>query len=103
MCFCWQQNVLVCVDKQQFGRREAGAGTEKKHWAGRGGEGGLDKGRREGSCPGLNVAPACNSQNEGGSRMAAVVFSADLTGYTCTSGCGSLYKPPDAYKHEKQE
>lgn len=29
--------------------------------------------------------------------MATLVFSADLT------GCGSLYKPPDAQKHEKQE
>lgn len=38
-----------------------------------------------------------------GSRVVAVVFSADLTGCTRTSGCGSLYKSPDACKHEKQE
>ena len=53
-CFCWQQNVLVCVDKQQFGQAQGWSRIEEKHQ-------GRVKAGGGGVCPGVTVAQACSS------------------------------------------
>lgn len=76
-----------------LGRREAGAGTEEKHW------GWVKAGGR--GCARGDGDPSLQLPERGASGWR--LSFCRLTSLGAQSGCGSLCKPPDAHKHEKQE